>query len=87
MRNNFLFAWGLLYQVVRTRMREQAAFGAFKYKGFVNTLQTIAREEGRRCALSLVVWSSSVSVSVSVSVCTYIISLVVCLGVALLSCC
>lgn len=36
------------HEVVRTRMREQATNGAFKYTGFVNTLKVIGREEGRR---------------------------------------
>ena len=36
------------HEVVRTRLREQAANGAFKYSGFFQTLTTIAREEGRR---------------------------------------
>eukprot|EP01036_Dinobryon_divergens_P031102 gene31102-40447_t len=36
------------HEVVRTRLREQAANGAFKYSGFFRTLTTIAREEGRR---------------------------------------
>ena len=36
------------HEVVRTRMREQATNGLFKYTGFVNTLQVIAREEGTR---------------------------------------
>lgn len=34
------------HEVVRTRMREQATNGVFRYKGFVNTLRTIAKEEG-----------------------------------------
>ena len=36
------------HEVVRTRLREQAVNGNFKYRGFVNTLSTIAREEGAR---------------------------------------
>ena len=36
------------HEVVRTRLREQAAFGSFKYNGFVGTLKTIAKEEGRK---------------------------------------
>ena len=36
------------HEVVRTRLREQARNGAFKYTGFVSTLRTIAREEGVR---------------------------------------
>ena len=36
------------HEVVRTRLREQATNGAFKYSGFFRTLATIAREEGRR---------------------------------------
>lgn len=36
------------HEVVRTRLREQAANGAFKYSGFMQTLRTIAKEEGRR---------------------------------------
>ena len=36
------------HEVVRTRLREQAAHGAFKYNGFFSALRTIAREEGRR---------------------------------------
>lgn len=39
------------HEVVRTRLREQATSGVFKYKGFMGALTTIAREEGRRCAL------------------------------------
>jgi hypothetical protein len=35
-------------QVVRTRMREQATNGAFKYTSFLNTIKTIAKEEGTR---------------------------------------
>jgi solute carrier family 25 protein 33/36 len=34
------------HEVVRTRMREQATNGVFKYTGFMNTLTTIATEEG-----------------------------------------
>lgn len=34
------------HEVVRTRLREQSIHGVFKYRGFVNTFQTIAREEG-----------------------------------------
>lgn len=34
------------HEVVRTRMREQATNGVFKYTGFMNTLSTIAKEEG-----------------------------------------
>jgi len=36
------------HEVVRTRLREQAINGAFKYTGFVNTLNIIAKEEGVR---------------------------------------
>jgi solute carrier family 25 protein 33/36 len=36
------------HEVVRTRLREQAVSGVFKYRGFVGTLRTIAREEGTR---------------------------------------
>lgn len=36
------------HEVVRTRMREQAVNGVYKYKGFVNTLRLLAREEGFR---------------------------------------
>lgn len=36
------------HEVVRTRLREQARNGAFKYRGFVQTLSCIAREEGVR---------------------------------------
>ena len=36
------------HEVVRTRMREQAINGVFKYKGFFSSLSTIAREEGVR---------------------------------------
>lgn len=36
------------HEVVRTRMREQATNGLFKYTGFINTLQVIAKEEGAR---------------------------------------
>eukprot|EP00600_Ochromonadales_sp_CCMP1393_P005782 CAMPEP_0174957456 /NCGR_PEP_ID=MMETSP0004_2-20121128/2081_1 /TAXON_ID=420556 /ORGANISM="Ochromonas sp., Strain CCMP1393" /LENGTH=312 /DNA_ID=CAMNT_0016205565 /DNA_START=36 /DNA_END=971 /DNA_ORIENTATION=- len=36
------------HEVVRTRLREQATNGAFKYTGFMGTLRTIAKEEGRR---------------------------------------
>lgn len=36
------------HEVVRTRLREQARNGAFKYRGFVQTLSCIAREEGMR---------------------------------------
>ena len=45
-----LIAIGITYphEVVRTRMREQATNGLFKYQGFMNTLQVIAKEEGTR---------------------------------------
>ena len=36
------------HEVVRTRMREQATNGVFKYNGFVQTLNVIAREEGAK---------------------------------------
>jgi solute carrier family 25 protein 33/36 len=36
------------HEVVRTRLREQATSGVFKYRGFVGTLRTIAKEEGVR---------------------------------------
>jgi len=36
------------HEVVRTRLREQALNGAFKYKGFFPALSTIAREDGIR---------------------------------------
>lgn len=36
------------HEVVRTRLREQATSGVFKYKGFFGALSTIAKEEGRR---------------------------------------
>ena len=36
------------HEVVRTRLREQAINGAFKYTGFLNTLNIIAKEEGVR---------------------------------------
>ena len=36
------------HEVVRTRMREQATNGVFKYNGFMNTLKTIAKEEGAK---------------------------------------
>lgn len=36
------------HEVVRTRMREQATNGVFKYQGFLNTLTTISKEEGLR---------------------------------------
>jgi solute carrier family 25 protein 33/36 len=36
------------HEVVRTRMREQATNGVFKYTGFMNTLSTIAKEEGSK---------------------------------------
>lgn len=36
------------HEVVRTRLREQATNGAFKYSGFLNTLSVISREEGLR---------------------------------------
>ena len=36
------------HEVVRTRLREQATMGVFKYRGFLGALSTIAREEGRR---------------------------------------
>lgn len=34
------------HEVIRTRIREQAINGVFKYQGFLSTFQTIAREEG-----------------------------------------
>lgn len=36
------------HEVVRTRLREQGQMGTFKYGGFMQTLQLIAKEEGRR---------------------------------------
>lgn len=36
------------HEVVRTRLREQASNGAFKYTNFLQCLQTIAKEEGAR---------------------------------------
>lgn len=36
------------HEVARTRMREQATHGVFKYSGALQTLRTIAREEGAR---------------------------------------
>ena len=36
------------HEVARTRMREQARAGVFKYKGMWQTLGVIAREEGRQ---------------------------------------
>lgn len=36
------------HEVVRTRLREQATQGVFKYRGFLGALSTIAKEEGRR---------------------------------------
>ena len=36
------------HEVVRTRLREQATNGAFKYTGFMQCLQMIAKEEGRK---------------------------------------
>lgn len=36
------------HEVVRTRLREQAANGVFKYSGFRQTLVKIAKEEGVR---------------------------------------
>ena len=36
------------HEVVRTRLREQAINGAFKYTGFLNSLSIIAKEEGIR---------------------------------------
>lgn len=36
------------HEVVRTRLREQATNGVFRYKGFVPTLVRIGREEGFR---------------------------------------
>ena len=36
------------HEVVRTRLREQAINGAFKYTGFLNTFNIIAKEEGIR---------------------------------------
>ena len=36
------------HEVVRTRMREQATNGVFRYTGFLNTLNTIAKEEGAK---------------------------------------
>ena len=40
------------HEVVRTRLREQATNGVFKYNGFVNTLGIIAKEEGMRYVIS-----------------------------------
>lgn len=34
--------------MVRTRLREQARHGSFKYRGMWQSLRLIAREEGRR---------------------------------------
>lgn len=36
------------HEVVRTRLREQATSGVFKYRGFTGALLTIAKEEGAR---------------------------------------
>lgn len=36
------------HEVVRTRLREQSAFGAFKYNNFLQALRVIAKEEGRK---------------------------------------
>ena len=36
------------HEVVRTRMREQATNGVFKYNGFMQTLNMIAKEEGAK---------------------------------------
>ncbi len=36
------------HEVVRTRMREQATNGVFKYNGFMQTLNVIAKEEGTK---------------------------------------
>lgn len=36
------------HEVVRTRMREQAINGVFKYSSFFQTLQCVATEEGVR---------------------------------------
>ncbi len=36
------------HEVIRTRMREQAVHGIFKYSGLCNTFQQIAAEEGIR---------------------------------------
>jgi len=36
------------HEVVRTRLREQATNGVFKYTGFVSALKSIAKEEGRK---------------------------------------
>lgn len=36
------------HEVVRTRLREQAANGVFKYQGFFQALARIAREEGSK---------------------------------------
>lgn len=36
------------HEVVRTRLREQATSGTFKYTGFMQTLKMIAKEEGRK---------------------------------------
>lgn len=39
------------HEVIRTRMREQASNGAFKYNGFLNTFSLIAKEEGMRYSM------------------------------------
>jgi solute carrier family 25, member 33/36 len=36
------------HEVARTRLREQARMGVFKYKGMWQTIGVVAREEGRR---------------------------------------
>jgi len=36
------------HEVARTRMREQATAGVFKYNGMIRTLRTIGAEEGRK---------------------------------------
>lgn len=41
------------HEVVRTRLREQATSGVFKYRGFTGALRTIAREEGARYVVIL----------------------------------
>jgi solute carrier family 25 protein 33/36 len=40
------------HEVARTRMREQARAGVFKYKGMWQTLGLIANEEGTKCLYS-----------------------------------